>query len=446
MPSFRRKFLQDSLAIAAVGTVTPTQFGRALTSEGAPSETVRVGIMGAGGRALSLIDSFSRNKSVQVVAIADIDSSRFPAAVETTEKNQGTKPRIERDFRRLIDDKSIDALVVGTPDHWHAIPTILACQAGKDVYVEKPDAHDIVEGMRMVAAMRKHNRIVQMGSQHRSNARLQSAVEFVQTGALGRCVVAKAWESGKQGAIGFPKDGPVPDGVDYDMWIGPAPQRPFNINRFHGRWRWFYDYGTGDLGNDGVHRLDMAIALLNAACKSQGEPAISLPSKISASGGKWYFDDAQEFPDTLQVNYEFGSGLKTKLLSYEMRIWAPYPYLGQPEGSALFGDKGYLVIGNTNWTAYGAKGVELARGEGDSSEAPHVANFIECIKTRARPNCDLETIGHPASVLCHAGNIAARVGRTLTMDSATETFVGDQEANELRGRKAYRAPWLLPDV
>lgn len=441
MRGLRREFLKKSFAVAAAGAVVSPSISRA-----APSDTVRVGVMGAGGRALSLIDSFSRNKAVQIVAIADIDESRLPMAVETTEKNQGTKPRTERDFRRLIDDKSIDALVIGTPDHWHAIPTILACQAGKDVYVEKPDSHNIVEGMRMVAAMRKHERIVQMGSQHRSNVRLQSAVDFVRAGALGRCVVAKAWESGKQGAIGFPKDSPVPAGVDYDMWIGPAPDRPFNINRFHGRWRWFYDYGTGDLGNDGVHRLDMAVALLNAACNAQGEATVSLPKKISASGGKWYFDDAQEFPDTLQVNYEFGTGAKTKLLTYEMRIWSPYPYLGQAEGSALFGDKGYLVIGNNNWVAYGPKGVELARGEGDSSEVPHVANFIECVKSRAKPNCDLETIGHPASVLCHAGNIAARVGRTLTLDPVSEEFIDDKEANQLRSRFEYRKPWSLPDV
>lgn len=441
MRGLRREFLKKSFAVAAAGAVVSPSISRA-----APSDTVRVGVMGAGGRALSLIDSFSRNKAVQIVAIADIDESRLPMAVETTEKNQGTKPRTERDFRRLIDDKSIDALVIGTPDHWHAIPTILACQAGKDVYVEKPDSHNIVEGMRMVAAMRKHERIVQMGSQHRSNMRLQSAVDFVRTGAIGRCVVAKAWESGKQGAIGFPKDSPVPAGVDYDMWIGPAPDRPFNINRFHGRWRWFYDYGTGDLGNDGVHRLDMAVALLNAACNAQGEATVSLPKKISASGGKWYFDDAQEFPDTLQVNYEFGTGAKTKLLTYEMRIWSPYPYLGQAEGSALFGDKGYLVIGNNNWVAYGPKGVELARGEGDSSEVPHVANFIECVKSRAKPNCDLETIGHPASVLCHAGNIAARVGRTLTLDPVSEEFIDDKEANQLRSRFEYRKPWSLPDV
>jgi predicted dehydrogenase len=322
----------------------------------------------------------------------------------------------------------------------------MACQAGKDVYVEKPDGHNIVEGMRMVDAMRKHNRIVQMGSQHRSTHRLQSAIEFVKSGRLGRCLVAKAWESTKQGSIGNPADGEVPAGVDYDMWLGPAPKRAFNRNRFHGRWRWFYDYGTGDLGNDGVHRLDMAIALLNAACQAQGDDPVGLPKTIVANGGKWYFDDAQQFPDTLQVNYEFGDQAARKLLTYEMRIWAPYHYLGHSEGSAVFGDKGYIVIGNSQWIAYGNRGEELARGEGDSSEVPHVQNFVDCIKSRSKPYCDLETVGHPASVLCHAGNIAARTGRKLTLDPNTEMFESDPEANRLRTRPEYRKPWALPEV
>jgi predicted dehydrogenase len=429
---------------AAATAAFISQFGR--TAKAAASERVRVGIVGAGGRASSLIASFSANKWVEVVGIADLDSNRLPMGLESAAKLQGRKPRGESDFRKLIDDPSIDALVVGTPDHWHAIPTILACQAGKDVYVEKPDSHNIVEGMRMVAAMRKHKRIVQMGSQHRATKRLQSAIELVKSGKLGRVVVAKAWESSKQGPIGFAKDGTVPPGVDYDMWMGPAPEQPFNINRFHGRWRWLYDYGTGDLGNDGVHRLDMAVALLNVACEAQGDQPVGLPSTIFANGGKWYFDDAQEFPDTMQVNFEFGSGLKTKLLTYELRIWTPYNYLGESEGSAVFGDQGYIVIGNTHWTAYGKGGQVLGQGEGDSHEAPHVQNFIDCIKSRARPYCDLETIGHPASVLCHAGNISARLGRKLTLDAASESFVGDAEANALRTRPEYRRPWILPEV
>jgi predicted dehydrogenase len=285
---------------------------------------------------------------------------------------------------------------------------------------------------------------VQMGSQHRSTERLQSALEYIKTGALGRCLVAKAWESSRQGSIGFPEDEDPPAGVDYDMWIGAAPKRPFNRNRFHGRWRWFYDFGTGDLGNDGVHRLDMAFAALNAACEAQGDEPLKLPTTIAASGGKWYFNDMQEFPDTLQVNYEY-LGKTPKLLTYEMRIWAPHKYHGHSEASAVYGDRGYIIIGNNGWQAYD-KDRLVKEVKGDSHEAPHVQNFIDCIKSRKKPYCDLETIGHPASVLCHAGNIAARVGRTLTLDSETETFVGDKEANDMRTRPEYRKPWVLPEV
>ena len=437
----RRELLQHMAAGALLCSTTQA-------AQTPPSERVRVGIMGAGGRALSLIKSFAANPSVEVVAIADLDANRLPGGLHAAEQITGRMPQGKSDFRRLIDDPSIDALVVGTPDHWHAIPTILACQSGKDVYVEKPDGHNIVEGMRMVAAMRKHQRIVQMGSQHRSTVRLQSAIEFVRSGALGRCLVAKAWESSKQGAIGFPADSNPPPGVDYNMWQGPAPERPFNVNRFHGHWRWFYDYGTGDLGNDGVHRLDMALAVLNGACEAQGDPLVGLPSSVFANGGKWYFNDAQEFPDTMQVNYEFSSSSEgpPKLLTYEMRVWTPYHYLGESEGSAVFGDRGYIVVGNSRWIAYGRQGEVLARGEGGSHEAPHVQNFIECIKSRAKPNCDLETIGHPASVLCHAGNIAARIGRSLRLDSSSEAFIDDESANALRTRSEYRKPWTLPNV
>lgn len=433
----RRTFLLG--AAGGVGSLAMSRHAKAF-----PSERLRVGVMGAGGRAFSLLSTFSSNPNAEVVAIADIDSRRLPRAVEAIRKHQGSAPKTHRDFRKLIDDKSIDALVVGTPDHWHAIPTILACLAGKDVYVEKPDSHNIIEGQRMVAAMRKHGRIVQMGSQHRSTERLQSAIEFVESGALGTCLVAKAWESSRQGNIGRTPDSTAPPEVDYDMWLGPARKRPFNVRRFHGHWRWFYDYGTGDLGNDGVHRIDMAVAVLNAACRAQGDEPCVMPRRIASHGGKRYFDDVQEFPDTLQVNYEY-DGKRPKILTYEMKLWAPYQYLGESEGSAVFGDKGYIVIGNRRWRAYDRKGL-VKEGAGDSHERPHVQNFIDCVKSRKRPYCDLETVGHPASVLCHAGNISARLGRELLFDADAETFVDDAEANQLRGREEWRKPYELPEV
>ena len=437
----RREFISASTVLAtSIAAMSDSPVVKA-----AASERVRVGVVGAGGRAYSLNASFSANPNVEIVAIADLDPGKLPRTVEEVTKRQGKAPKTTNDFRHLIDDKSLDAIVVGTPDHWHAIPTIMACMAGKDVYVEKPDSHNIIEGQRMVAAMRKYKRVVQMGSQHRSTTRMQTAIEYVKSGALGRCLVAKAWESSKQGSIGKPADSDPPPNIDYDFWLGSAPKRPFNVRRFHGHWRWFYDYGTGDLGNDGVHRLDMAIAVLNAASETQGDGPIGLPRRIQAVGGKWYFDDMQEFPDTLQVSYEF-AGKVPKILTYEMRVWAPYSMEGESEGAVLYGDKGYLVLGNSRWRAFGLSGKLLKEVTGDSDEKPHVQDFIDCIKNRNKPYCDLETVGHPASVLCHTGNIAARLGRQLVLDSATESFVGDAEANALRGRPEWRKPWVLPEV
>jgi len=437
----RRNFLQQTSTGVAVGLGA---LAAAQSAKAAPSDRVRVGMIGAGGRALSLCRSFAANENAEIVLVADVDPSHLPKAVGEISSRQGSAPKVTKDFRDVIDDKSIDAVVIGTPDHWHAIPTILACQAGKDVYVEKPDSHNIIEGQRMVAAAKKHKRIVQMGSQHRSTERIQTALEYIRSGALGRCLVAKAWESSRQRSIGNPPDGQPPAGVDYDMWLGAAPKRPFNPRRFHGHWRWFFDYGTGDLGNDGVHRLDVAFAALNAACEAQGEAPCVLPRKISAIGGKRYFDDMQEFADTLQVTYEYASETP-KILTYEMRVWAPYQMDGESEGAILYGDQGYMVIGNSRWRAYNNKGL-VKEVAGGSHEAPHVQNFIDCIKSREKPYCDLETVGHPASVLCHAGNISWRLGRQLELDSATETFVGDDDANELRGRPEWRKPWVLPEV
>ena len=438
----RRQFIAHSATVAAFPYVL-TQ--RGLAAKKPASERIRVGMVGAAGRAGSLNSIFARNPNAEVVSIAEIDPRRTAQTLQRVTEIQGHKPRVTTDFRKLIEDDSIDALCVGTPDHWHAIPTILGCLAGKDVYVEKPDGHNIVEGQRMVAAMRKHKRIVQMGSQHRSTERLQSALAYIREGRLGKCLVAKAWESSKQSNIGRPADGPAPKEVDYDMWLGSAPKRPFNPNRFHGRWRWFYDYGSGDLGNDGVHRLDMAYAALSAAVETEGEAPLRMPRKISGTGGKWYFDDDQEWPDTMQVSYEY-PGKPPRVLTYEMRVWAPYHYLGEMEGSAVFGDKGYIIIGNKGWRAYERGGKLVKQHGGNSDATPHVQDFLDCIKTRKRPLCDLETVGHPASVLCHAGNIATRLGRTITFDEQTETFVNDDQANAMRGRSEWRKPWVLPEV
>lgn len=443
----RRRFLQKSFAGMSVGAASSALLGQARANRAPASDRVGIGCVGVGGRAGSLLRMFAAQEDVDIVAVADIDAQRIPAAVAMVERVTGKSPEIHEDFRKLLDDPAIDALVVGTPDHWHAIPTILGCLAGKDVYVEKPDGHNMLEGQRMVAAMRKHHRVVQMGTQSRTSAHFQTAIEFIRSGRLGTVLVAKAWESARQGSIGHPPDGTPPPGVNYDLWLGPAPKRPFNPRRFHGSWRWFFDYGTGDLGNDGVHRIDVARWALETAVEAQGGRLPPLPTKISTAGGKWYFDDIQEWPDTLQVNYEFPGSDETpgRILTYEMRIWAPYPYMDQAEGAVLFGDRGYIVIGNGRWRACAPDGELLAEGSGSNDGSSHIRNFLDCVKSRARPNADLETVGHPTSLLCHAANVSWRVGRQLRLDPKTEMF-DDDRANTLRTRPVYRPPWELPEV
>jgi predicted dehydrogenase len=294
---------------------------------------------------------------------------------------------------------------------------------------------------------------VQLGNQARSDPGFLAAMEYIRSGKLGRITVAKAWENARQQSIGSPPNGDPPRGVNYDLWLGPAPMRPFNPCRFHGNWRWFFDYGTGDLGNDGVHRLDYARWGLETDFAARGEPPLGTPHTVSARGGKWYFDDMQEWPDTLQVTYEYsrsqrenaqgGAGL---LLAYEMRLWAPYPYHGEKEGAVLYGDQGYIVLGAQRWQAFDADNQQVAGGQSSTDATPHIRNFLECVKSRQRPNADLETVGHPASLLCHAGNVAWRVGRSLQIDASSEKFVDDDQANSLRTRSEYRAPWKLPEV
>ena len=349
----RRNFLSSSAASGFTASTVALYERRLQARSVGPSDRIRIGMVGTHGRAGALMRIFAGQGDVDVIAVADVDSRYHDAAVETVKNIAGNTPKVYTDFRHIIDDTTIDAVVVGTPDHWHAIPTIMACQAGKDVYVEKPDGHNILEGQTMVKAMRKHKRVVQMGTQARTSEHFQSAMNWISQGHLGMVLVAKAWESTRQGSIGKPADSAPPEGVDYDLWLGPAPDRAFNPRRFHGHWRWFFDYGTGDLGNDGVHRIDIARWALDTAGRAQGMEPLYMPTRISGLGGKWYFDDLQEWPDTLQATFEYGNRAGDKpgrLLSYEMRLWTPYRYNDETEGAILYGDKGYIAVSYTHLT------------------------------------------------------------------------------------------------
>ena len=262
-----------------MGLVVPAAASAARSA----NERISLCVMGLNGRGGKLLSIFASLPNVDITHVCDVDSGVLVARVKSLTDQTRHRPAKITDYRRALEDKNVDALVIGTPDHWHAIPAIHACQAGKDVYVEKPDAHNILEGQTMVAAARKHQRVVQLGTQSRSGKVQRNAMEYIAAGKLGKVRFAKAWESSRQGNIGHPPDGEPPSGVDYDMWLGPAPKRRFNSRRFHGSWRWFLDYGTGDLGNDGVHLLDLARWGLESAVSAEGkQTACHTPSRLGS--------------------------------------------------------------------------------------------------------------------------------------------------------------------
>jgi predicted dehydrogenase len=429
----RRQFLGSSaknaagVAVGMVGLAGATALKAAPADRG-PSERVRVATIGVRNQGKVLSAGLASLPDVEVVALCDVDEGLRPAAVRAVADVSGRLPRWESDFRRLLDDRTIDAVVIATPDHWHAPMTLLACDAGKDVYVEKPVSHNVREGEQMVAAARRHSRVVQSGLQQRSGKHFQTAVDFVKSGRLGAVHLAKAWTVHRRKPIGSKRDGAAPEGVNYEMWLGPAPLRPFNANRFHYNWHWFWDYGTGELGNWGCHMLDVARWGLG----------VELPTRVSAVGGRFHFNDDQETPDTLMVQYAYPGAT----IVWEHRLWSTHGVEGRSAAAAFYGDAGTLVVDRGGWKVYDQSETIAS----DTSEQPiaHLRNFVDCIKSRSQPVADIET-GHISSALCHLGNIAYRVGREVAFDPATRTVTGDRDADLLLSR-AYRSPWTLPTV
>ncbi len=432
----RRDFLTTS---ASIGALSALSYTRAADS---PNEKVVLAIIGigsavpgsVGGRGRQLIRPLTAFKDVEIAYVCDVDEGFFPIAQKLLSERQRRETRTEKDLRRILQDKAVDAVMVATPDHWHALSTIWACQAGKHVYVEKPASHNLIEGRRMVEAARKYNRVVQLGTQSRSSASLARAAEFVRSGKLGKVPFARAWIAGARPNIGHAKETEIPQGVDYDLWLGPAPKRAFTQNRFHYRWHWMWDYGTGELGNNGIHALDRIRWLLN----------LEAPVRITASGGKLFYDDDQETPDTLTVSYNFPNCCVT----WEHRVWSKEK---PSHGLALYGERGTLVLGNNgSWRV--ENGIE-AEDKGDTERggddwSPHLRNFIDCVKLSSgsnvrKPSADIEE-GHKSTRLCHLGNIAFRTGRAIRFDEKTETCIDDAEANRMLGRE-YRKPFVVPE-
>lgn len=402
------------------------------------SDKIVMGAIGCGGQGTGLAKSFAGQSDVVLAYVCDVDEARANSAADEIGSITGTRPKVVSDLRRVLDDRSVNAVTIGTPDHWHAPATILACDAGKHVYVEKPCSHNIREGRLMIEAARRNKRVVQVGTQSRSAEHVREAIERLRSGAIGKVLVAKAWNSQRRRDIGHAQLSEPPAGVDYDTWLGPAPATPFQANRFHYGWHWFYDLGTGDMGNDGVHDIDIA---------RWGLGVETHPSRVTGSGGKYYFDDDQQFPDTQYVTFDYpGDGKvgELKQLIFEMRIWSPYKQEGHENGNAFYGTEGMLVLGKgTGWQIYGPKNEPRESMKASLSGTPHHRNFLDCVKSGETPNADIQ-IGHLSTALCHLGNIACRVGRTLTFDPANEKFADDADANRLISREYRSGHWAVP--
>jgi predicted dehydrogenase len=427
----RRYFLMSSAA------ATASQAARTTAS---PNDTVRVAVVGCGGRGGNHLSAWTSMPNVELGALVDVDDSHSERFIGNLQR-AGKKPvPTFRDIRKVLDDKTIDAVSIASPNHWHALQTIWACQAGKDVYVEKPATHNVFESRQIVAAARKYNRIVQMGSQSRSSPALQEAVQKMKAGEFGEIYHARALCFKARDTIGKTPVEPVPPGVDYDMWTGPAPLRPFTKNRFHYNWHWFWDTGNGDLGNQGIHEVDIARWGLG----------VTHPVKIAAIGGKFMFDDDQETPNTLSATLEFNVGGKPKMMTFDVRHWYSNHEAGiggerpgNTIGNIFYGSNGYLVIDNYN-KYYSFLGREQKPGPARNERDRHYENFIAAVRSRRREdlNAEIEE-GAMSCVLMHLANISYRVGRTLHWDEKTWTVKNDAEATKMLTRD-YRAPYIVP--
>ena len=443
----RRVFLTKAAAATAGLAAFPR---RSRAQQTSPNDTVNVAIIGirgdnrgrptwtARGRGQDHYQGLAAVRNVRISHVVDIDDRHFKTSLPSMKERYGGDPKPETDFRRVLENPDVDAVTIAAPDHWHALMTIWACQAGKDVYVEKPIHHNIVEGRRMIEAARRHNRIVQAGLQRRSSPALAKAVQFLRDGGLGKIHAGKTVVYRQRNPIGVVANGTVPPGVNYDLWLGPAPERPFNENHFHYHWHFFWEYGTTDLGNTGVHSLDTVRWLLGK--QEHPRTAYCIGGLYEAGA-----PTDQTVPNTQYATYKYADGTE---LHCDLRNW----YTGPPEaqGVYIYGAKGWMKFsGNETRVYLGPKnepGPTLTADDEERGGAgSHFQNFIDAV--RSRKAADLKAPvedGHFSTSLCHLGNISYRVGRSVTFDGARERFVGDADADKLLTR-AYRAPYTLPD-
>lgn len=415
----------SSLAIMGIPTIIPsTAFGA--------NDRMRVAVIGINGRGRDHIKGFMSQDNVEVATLCDVDNVVLQAGAKAFEEKYSKKVQTEQDLRKVYEDKSIDAVSIATPNHWHALAAIWACQAGKDVYVEKPACHNLFEGRKLVEAATKYNRIVQHGVQLRSSVAMQEAIKHLRDGLIGKVYMARGTVYKWRPDIGNQGKSAVPEGLNWDLWQGPAQVRDFSKNYVHYNWHWFWDYGNGDVGNQGIHETDLCMWGLN----------VGLPETITSAGGKYLWDDCKETPEVLSTTYNYPK--EGKVIQMEVRPWMTNKEDGVEVGNIFYGDKGYMVInGYSDYKTFLGKNREP--GPARNAGGDHYKNFIEAVRAKDKSmlNGPVET-AHLAASIAHLGNISYRLGRTLHFDPTKETFVGDKEANAMLTRK-YRAPFIVPD-
>ena len=420
----RRRFLHGTAA-AGTALASWSALSTVRGAEGA-NEKIIVGVMGTNGRGTTLAAEFAELDGAEVAYVCDVDRRAIDKATSAVVKQGAKSPKGVADFRRILDDPAVDALVIAAPDHWHAPATILACNAGKHVYVEKPASHNPREGELMVEAARKHRRVVQVGTQRRSSPGIRQGIERVRSGEIGTVRFSRGWVNSTRPNIGYGKEVPVPEWLDYKLWQGPAPERPYRDNLIHYRWHWFWHWGTGELGNNGIHALDV--------CRWGMD--VDYPLVATCNGGKLFFEDDQETPDTQIATFRFESD---KVINWEHRTWHRRGFEGQSFGIQFYGDKGSILVAQNDYVIYDMDGRELDRVAIDRGEMAHLENFTAGIRSGEPLNADIEE-GVKSTLLCHLGNIAYRTGRTVHLDAKTHRITGDSQQEALWSRE-YRSGW-----
>lgn len=431
--SDRRTFLKGAGSGALACAIA------ANTARAADPQRVVLGIIGTGGMGTHHLRTLAGRNDVEIAYVCDVDAHHLAAAARHVASATNSSPQAVADLRRVLDDPRVDAVLIATPDHWHAPAAILALDAGKHVYVEKPCCHNIREGRLMADAVQRSGRVLQVGTQSRSTDVVREAIQRVAEGEIGELLVAKAWNSQRRGSIGKSQPTDPPPHLDFDAWLGPAPQVPYQPNLLHSVWRWWHAFGCGDIGNDGIHDLDVAL---------WGMDADRHPDRVACFGTKSFFDDDQQFPDTQYAVLEYAEeneSQRRRQLIFEQRIWSPYAQEGYENGAAFYGTQGMLIIGHSvGWRLYGPGNELKAERTGGVDLAAHHSNFFDCIRGDGQQLAADITVGHCAATVVHLANIAARVGRVLAFDAEREEIAGDTEANQLVGRSYRDGHWAAP--